>query len=730
MEPSEKILAWGNKFHEFETQTVEGVECVSTPFPLINESSNKLNLDLTAEQLRELLSSIQIGAEWAYPDKSQQILFNFWRGLICAPEVQADSDCVEYPSISPFITYRPNNPLSDIVPSGYLFRPWVQFGSFDSIFPDWVDNWIQGQIEYFSGYQASDVLCNIASLPVNSVQAFLDNGGILPTIEIRFSGVGTVEIELLSFPLGGKAIVELDQAPNIIDYLTSGIIDPASFVVELNRDVLSFPPDEYPINNVEIKVENTGDHVLYIVFVPNVDDALIPVGFGGGLRSVELCGFTEVGTNMGIQSVFWDGCELKQIANGVTTTIVTAAQIEACLNIPEPSGGGGVAAIGGNTYNKQISTTNFTNQSFANITGTNQSHGFTRTHALIGIGGTFLNSGNNDTIFRPSVQRGATKINGNGLTQARAFSTSGRESWVWDYFPSIGSGVGDIYFDARVSAGTGTIAQGQDLQYVVIEFDDPNALFVEDIRIEGGELQKKIAGIWIDVTDSFSAIIAGLQSQVNSALSQAASAIATNVTQANQIAAITAVNNNQNTRLNALEAFQEDAELSLSQLSLTVNDHENRIDALEAASGGGGLWNAYVKDFRLSQGNWSASGGTWISGSGFRASSNGSPITLTQSIEWVSQRNSYMIVDFRVLSGSNNEMLVNFLGLSTDSMPIVKASNASVTLARVYLRVPTITAPLQQVAIRFEPLSNDGLIQIEKIQFIGLPSLSMFTDGD
>lgn len=96
-ESQEKILAFDNQFHEFGTQIVEGVECVSTPFPIIVESGNYVFLDLTETELRELLSSIQIGAEWAYPDKSQQILFNFMKGLICMSFCEEIADCLEDP---------------------------------------------------------------------------------------------------------------------------------------------------------------------------------------------------------------------------------------------------------------------------------------------------------------------------------------------------------------------------------------------------------------------------------------------------------------------------------------------------------------------------------------------------------------------------------------------------------------------------------------------------------
>lgn len=85
VEPAEKILALLNRGFDFGLQTVEGSECSVNPFPVIKPTNNLIILDLTSEQYVQLVSSILVGAEWAYPDQSHQILWNFIKSVHCPP---------------------------------------------------------------------------------------------------------------------------------------------------------------------------------------------------------------------------------------------------------------------------------------------------------------------------------------------------------------------------------------------------------------------------------------------------------------------------------------------------------------------------------------------------------------------------------------------------------------------------------------------------------------------
>lgn len=590
-EKQEKILAFDNQFHEFGTQTVEGVECVTTPFPIIVESGNLVNLELSQTELRELLSSIQVGAEWAYPDKSQQILFNFMKGLICSPQ-NPESGCIRYLPSAPFIKFFPDNPyIANDKSSGWNKEAWFVFPTFDTLFPDWIDNWLNGAISSLTNYEPTDVLFNLESLPINPIDAFLNGGGVLPKIEIRFSGSGELDVTLLSFPLGGKAVIELDNEPNVLDILTGGIIDPNSFIVELNRDVLNFPPDEYPIVQFPLTVETSGEHVLYICFIPTLDDSLLPIGFGGGFRSVELCGFSQEG-NMGIEQIVWDGCQLKSITSGVETIIVTAAQIEACLDIPEGGGGGG--GLLASVYETRPAVFNTNSLTFVDATNWLINHTFTKSKAIVQVSVYASNSQSFVGTFRTLVNG----VAGDNAIEVEVVASALRQTIMTDVFSDIALGSQVIKVQAKSSNvnGVSSISSQHSMLVTILEFDDASSIFVEDIRIFEGELQKKIGGVWLNVADSFEAIIASLQSQVSAAAANAAAAVSTANNALSVAQGAVNVNNAQNIRLDDLETFQEDAELSLSQLSLSVNDHETRIDALEASSGGssdyfeGGVW--------------------------------------------------------------------------------------------------------------------------------------------
>jgi hypothetical protein len=69
-----------------------------------------------------------------------------------------------------------------------------------------------------------------------------------------------------------------------------GIFDPNSAIIDTDRDLTSFPPEEYPLSIFPVEIEEEGDHTIYCVILPLINDQVIPLGFGGGLRSVELCG--------------------------------------------------------------------------------------------------------------------------------------------------------------------------------------------------------------------------------------------------------------------------------------------------------------------------------------------------------------------------------------------------------------------------------------------------------
>lgn len=227
-----------------------------------------------------------------------------WRERTITPLIQAladgigcpdeSSECLTYPAYAGFIHYFPDNPYEDDeeVPAGYLLPAWWRWGAFETILPDFIDDWIETQIEEFTGYRKNDAICWISSLLSLNIPSWLDSGYAYPAIEIELEGSGEIEIILVSMPLGGRVFIEVDEQPNIIDIVTGGVIDTGLDVLDTNRDWSSFPPEEYPELRYRVAIPEDGEHTVYVMFLPVVnftvsDDAL---GFGGGLRGVELCG--------------------------------------------------------------------------------------------------------------------------------------------------------------------------------------------------------------------------------------------------------------------------------------------------------------------------------------------------------------------------------------------------------------------------------------------------------
>jgi len=212
-------------------------------------------------------------------------------GIGCPDEF---SECLSFPAYAGFIHYFPDNPYNDDepIPAGYLMPAWWRWGAFETILPDFIDDWIETQIEEFTGYRKNDAICWISSLLSLNIPSWLDSGYAYPAIEIELEGSGEIEIILVSMPLGGRVFIEVDEQPNIIDIITGGVIDTGLDVLDTNRDWSSFPPEEYPELRYKVAIPEDGEHTVYVMFLPVVnatisDDAL---GFGGGLRGVELCG--------------------------------------------------------------------------------------------------------------------------------------------------------------------------------------------------------------------------------------------------------------------------------------------------------------------------------------------------------------------------------------------------------------------------------------------------------
>lgn len=242
---------------------------------------------------------------------NNEIMRKEWESRVYTPLVEAVlnqafcaeqeiDNCLEYNNAAPFLSYTPQNPHTepDFVPDGYLSQPFFKFGSIvPESLPDWLEDFVGDWLTDMTGYEENDVLTVINSFPIfASWEDILTSG--LPRITVEFSGVGIVQIRLLLVPFGGRAIVTIDIEPNIADII-SGIFDGQVRSIELERDLSSIPLETDIDHIEEIVLTEDIEHTIYITFLPVVDVTLLPLKYGGGIRSITFCGefaFEEVPT--------------------------------------------------------------------------------------------------------------------------------------------------------------------------------------------------------------------------------------------------------------------------------------------------------------------------------------------------------------------------------------------------------------------------------------------------
>jgi hypothetical protein len=224
----------------------------------------------------------------------------------CGNEIT--EDCVELAPHHPAVEWQPMNPFLDPsnIPSGYLLAPFSVV-NLDTIGP--IDP------AYLVGLENGDVITTLLSIPGNPIEVLI-NG--LPRFLIRVNGIGTVNLNLINLPFGGFAAIGKDTYVDIPG-LIGGVIGAGVIIVDLNRDIISIPPETSTLVGQSIEFTEGGPHFIEVAFIPNINDSGTPVTFGGGLRNFMLCGFEPVEGNNVIRVI---DCKLEQSADGVTWTEV------------------------------------------------------------------------------------------------------------------------------------------------------------------------------------------------------------------------------------------------------------------------------------------------------------------------------------------------------------------------------------------------------------------------
>lgn len=194
------------------------------------------------------------------------------------PGEPCEDGCLDYVPNSAFITYEPNDPFRTptYTPAGYFLPPWYT----NPLIP-------------LPGVQPNDAIVNFLGIP----NAFAIPTSGFPRARISFSGSGQVEVEFVTLPQGGLALVTWDDNPitlQVLDLTSIGAAEIASIGFVLAALGIETDAQVVGTRVQEFNFETPGAHHIDITFIPNVGitDELI-VGFGGGIRRVSLCGMME-----------------------------------------------------------------------------------------------------------------------------------------------------------------------------------------------------------------------------------------------------------------------------------------------------------------------------------------------------------------------------------------------------------------------------------------------------
>lgn len=216
-----------------------------------------------------------------------------------------EPDCFTFPLNEVFIGYSPMNPFTQpgLVPSGWISSPFFVYDGSPSLPPQ---------------YQFGDIVVPIDGFPLSAWDVF---SGDLPQITATVQGSGQIEADFIKFPTGGIVIETINNPPDIGDIIAGIFTDQANFF-ELRADIISFPPEESWVSKRELNIDAEVDEIttVYWTFFPWIDESLNAFGFGGGIRSIQLCGF-EGSEFLAITDVRMNNCILEYFQNGEWTPV-------------------------------------------------------------------------------------------------------------------------------------------------------------------------------------------------------------------------------------------------------------------------------------------------------------------------------------------------------------------------------------------------------------------------
>jgi hypothetical protein len=233
-----------------------------------------------------------------------------------------ESGCNNFLPSAAFVVYEPQNPYNnpDYIPDDLYAPPWF----------------VNDELEYPEalGYRATDVFVDPGAINIDPIDIITLN---FPRIEITVKGGGQLEIDFLAVQAGSAAILKIGSMPNIGDIITGGIIEEGVRIIDLNNDSLSVPPESDIVISEEVNIEAEPDELttVYIVFMPVIDDSLIPLALGGGIRQIGLCAFESMAGSTGVEDVRFnqETCFLEKRINGEWLPVEGFEYLAECLGV-------------------------------------------------------------------------------------------------------------------------------------------------------------------------------------------------------------------------------------------------------------------------------------------------------------------------------------------------------------------------------------------------------------
>jgi hypothetical protein len=174
----------------------------------------------------------------------------------------------------------------DTPPEGYAQHPWFTGDRY--VVPGFTLN-------------DTDVLLDfVSSRPDGSITGIIEQVAVsgLPRFRFTFEALtaGKAYIHLLDVPLGGYALVRLDEIQDIDLLITDGLslddlIEAVGLIGQVVDDLIDLDPAELIPEHIHELSFGPGTHTIDVLFLPRLElPNLTAIGWGGGIRKIVICG--------------------------------------------------------------------------------------------------------------------------------------------------------------------------------------------------------------------------------------------------------------------------------------------------------------------------------------------------------------------------------------------------------------------------------------------------------